>query len=110
MTMEPWIVVNSPVGPIHVVKVDEDEIEESGLEPDFVEGTNWLHSSWLPDHYIALAKGLWKLGQLKVMKTFVHEFAESLAEARRAPYEKAHAKVANPSETKAARILRGTDG
>lgn len=106
MNLEPWIVVNSPIGPIYVDKVDEDEIEES-IEPDFVEGTNWLHSSWLPDHHIALAKGLWKLGNLKVLKTFIHEFSEVLAESRGVKYEKAHSEVANPSETAAAGVLRG---
>ena len=106
MTLEPWITVNSPIGPIKVVKVDEDEVEESGIEPDFVEGTNWLHSSWLPDHTLALAKGLWKLGMLKVLKIFIHEYSEVLTEAKGVPYEKAHSKAANPSEITAAKVIK----
>jgi len=114
--MEPWITVNSPLGPIHIDKVDEDYIEEN-INPDFVEGDNWLHDQrqtehpkCIPDHHIFIASGLWKIGMLKVMKIFVHEYSEVLAEGLKgAKYNQAHYDVANPSETKTGKILRGEE-
>lgn len=111
---EPWITIDYPkLGKIYVDKVDEDQIEESGINPDFVEGDNWLHDRkqaihrrYIPDHHIFLARGLFKLGILKVLKTLMHELSEVLAENEGFSYDKAHAEVANPVETEMAQEMR----
>ena len=107
--LEPWTEIDCPLkcgGTIYLDKVNEDYIEESGINPDFVEGDNWLHDQrqkdhppYVPDHHIFLADGLFKIGFKKVVKTMTHELAELLAEEMGYPYEKAHEEVANPVET-----------
>jgi hypothetical protein len=110
---EPWITVNSPVGPINVCKVDEEYIEEN-VDPDFVEGDNWKHDGeqtdhpkFVPDHHIFISKELFKVGMYKVFKTFIHEYSEVLAMSKGEKYDEAHSTIANPAETYAAKVING---
>ena len=97
---------------IHVNVVDEDEIEESGANPDFVEGDNWIHDGkqtdypqYIPDHHIILSSLIFQ-DPVKVDKTLAHELAEIVAMASGIPYEQAHELVANPVETAEAKAAR----
>lgn len=112
-TFEPWITMDSPMGTIKVVLVDEDCIEDSQVDPDFVEGDNWVHDSqqkdrprWVPDHTIVLAKGLFKIGGFKVLKTLIHEYSEAIAMSKGMKYNEAHATVANPSERSILEVVK----
>ncbi len=96
----PWEDIECPLdckGTIYIDQVDEDYIEESGMNPDFVEGDNWLHDQeqkdhppYVPDHHIFLSRGLFKIGMKKVWKTFAHELAELILMARGQNYDEAH--------------------
>ena len=98
---------------ITVDVVPEDAIEESGLNPDLVEGDNWIHDQrqtdhkrGIPDHHIWLTDVTMKAGPVKIVKTLAHELAEVVAEAFGLPYEPAHELVANSVETQEAKAQR----
>ena len=108
----PWLSVPSPLGDIQIDAVDEDYIEESGMNRDFVEGDNWLHDQrqtdhpkYVPDHHIFLAAGLFKIGMPKVIKTLAHELTEVILEAKGQTYEQAHPK-ANEIETEVGKAVK----
>ena len=115
---EPWVEVDCPLpcgGTIYVDKVNEDYIEESGLNRDFVEGDNWLHDQrqkdhppYVPDHHIFLSTGVFKMGWKKVMKTFTHELTELIFESKGLPYEEAHP-IANEVETEIGSEIKAED-
>jgi hypothetical protein len=118
---EPWTEVDCPLecgGIIYVDMVNEDYLEESGINPDFVEGDNWVHDGWqkdhkpyVPDHHIFLSSGIFKIGPKKVIKTFTHEFVEVIAMSHGLTYDESHENFANPAETKIGEVVKAeTEG
>ena len=111
---EPWITINCPHcgGEVHIDKVDEDFIEESHMNDNFVEGDNWLHDQrqnehpkYIPNHHIFLARGLWKIGMKKVLKILSHELFEVAMESKGLKYDPSHAE-ANWFETLVGKTIK----
>ena len=108
---EPWLTLSNG---IQIDRVDEEYIQESGMNPDFVQGDNWLHDRmqnehprYIPDGHVFLAKSLWKIGADKVIKILSHELFEVAFELDGLAYDSAHDR-ANVIEDEVGRALHAT--